>query len=204
MARPTNTTERREQIVDALLSVIAERGYADATVAAIAAQAGLAAGLVHYHFRSKHEVLVALVETLAARLRGRVQARGNQPAEPLARLLAMLDAYVGLGPDADPRAVAAWVVIGAEAVRDAGVRDVFQGAVVLAVADLEAATAAALAATGQSTERAGTIARTLYAAIEGCYRLAAGAPCLIEVGSAAPMLREAAAALLGERTRPAS
>ena len=38
---------------------MARRGYAEATVARVAAEAGLAPGLVYYHFKSKEDILVA-------------------------------------------------------------------------------------------------------------------------------------------------
>ncbi|HEY4122015.1 MAG TPA: TetR family transcriptional regulator, partial [Byssovorax sp.] len=59
MERAPNV-ERRAQIVAALARVMAARGYERATVAQIAAEAGLAAGLVHYHFASKRDVLLTL------------------------------------------------------------------------------------------------------------------------------------------------
>jgi len=55
MARPSNTDERRGQIVAALQAVMARAGYAGATIAAIARQAELAPGLVHYHFKDKRD-----------------------------------------------------------------------------------------------------------------------------------------------------
>ena len=47
MARPSNTEERRQQIVQGLLRVMAERGYERASIAEIARAAGLTPGLVH-------------------------------------------------------------------------------------------------------------------------------------------------------------
>ena len=53
MGRPSNGSERRAQIVDAFARVLAEHGYAGATIAAVATEAGMAPGLVHHHFRNK-------------------------------------------------------------------------------------------------------------------------------------------------------
>ena len=64
MPRTPNTAVRRRQIVDGLCRVMAREGYGHATVQAIAAEAGLAPGLIHYHFADKREILVELVETL--------------------------------------------------------------------------------------------------------------------------------------------
>ena len=45
--------------------MIARHGYEKATIQAIAAQAGLAPGLIHYHFKNKQEILVSLIGTMA-------------------------------------------------------------------------------------------------------------------------------------------
>ena len=58
MPRKPNTELRRAQIVDALRQVVAVSGYSGATIQAIAAQSGLAPGLIHYHFDDKLEILV--------------------------------------------------------------------------------------------------------------------------------------------------
>ena len=77
MARPVNTHLRRAQIVDGLQQVMAERGYARASITAIGKAAGLSPGLVHYHFGSKQEVLLALVDRLSARLEERLEEWGE-------------------------------------------------------------------------------------------------------------------------------
>jgi len=64
MARPSNTDQRREQITRALQAVMAKKGYDRASISEIAAAAGLAAGLVHYHFDSKLEILLAVLDRL--------------------------------------------------------------------------------------------------------------------------------------------
>ncbi len=49
---------RKHQIVDAAARTIAQKGYADASIKEIAAEAGLAApGLIHYYFKTKEEIL---------------------------------------------------------------------------------------------------------------------------------------------------
>jgi TetR/AcrR family transcriptional repressor of bet genes len=123
--RPRNTAQRRDQIVDGLLTVMAETGYQKASIQRIARAAGLSPGLVHYHFGSKREVLLGLVEHLETTLRVRYEARSPGTSALPAFLAAHLDA----GEDADPRAVRAWVALGSEALRDPEVRAVYQDAV---------------------------------------------------------------------------
>ncbi|MGV0741446.1 TetR/AcrR family transcriptional regulator [Mycolicibacterium sp. XJ870] len=51
---------RRRQIIDAATEVIAESGYAQASLARIAAQIGVAKSVVLYHFTSKAEMVEAV------------------------------------------------------------------------------------------------------------------------------------------------
>jgi AcrR family transcriptional regulator len=54
---------RRAQIVDAAITVVAEEGYARASMARIAQQAGLSKGLLSYHFRNKEHLLEQALRT---------------------------------------------------------------------------------------------------------------------------------------------
>lgn len=197
MGRPSNTAERRTQIVAALLSVMSKEGYERATVAAIAREAKLAPGLVHYHFTNKMEILIALVEALVARQGERVAARlESAGSAPRARLYAVVDAHVALGADADPRAVAAWVVIGAEAVRLAEVRTIYGRAIRGWLARLEDLVRGVLRAEGRTTRHAKRIAAAILSALEGAYMLSAASPRTLPRGFAAPMLRRMTDGLL--------
>ena len=52
----------RERIVEAAFGTLSRLGYADTSVKDIAAEAGVAPGLVHYYFKSKEELVVAAIE----------------------------------------------------------------------------------------------------------------------------------------------
>jgi len=64
-ARPSFIEEaRRQQFIQAAITVVAEVGYAQASVARIAQQVGISKGLISYHFRNKEDLLAqALKET---------------------------------------------------------------------------------------------------------------------------------------------
>jgi len=115
MGRKSNTEARRRQIVDALLREIAETGYERASTVSIAARAGLAPGLIHYHFKSKEEILLALVDELIAFAQLSGAAAMEAASTPATKLAAYVSARVGLGPQADANQVKAWVAILAEA-----------------------------------------------------------------------------------------
>src|SRR5690349_21591111 len=104
MPRPSNTRERRAQMVRAFLEAVAARGYAGATVAEVAARAGLAPGLVHYHFRSKQELLLELLRHLRGLVRARVARRARPGDGAEEQLDAFIDGWLALEGDADRRA----------------------------------------------------------------------------------------------------
>jgi TetR/AcrR family transcriptional repressor of bet genes len=193
MGRPSNTEERRQQIVAGLLQVMAERGYDGASVAAIAKAAGLTPGLVHYHFKDKQEILLTLAEQLAARVHERVASRLARVKgdDARARVDAFLDAFLATGADADPASVASWVTISAEAIRQPEVRAIYEKVV---RTDLEHLEELVGAVTGKRRARA--VAAGLFAAIQGYFVLAASAPGLVPPGSAASTVKRMAAGLL--------
>ncbi|MDF1562854.1 MAG: TetR family transcriptional regulator [Deltaproteobacteria bacterium] len=197
MARPSNTDARRGEIVEALRRVMAEHGYEKATVSRIAEAAGLAPGLVHYHFGSKEEVLLALVDDLTgraeARMDERLAAAGPDPRE---RLGAVLEALLATGSGSDPDAVACWTLIGAEAIRHPAVRAAYQTFVSQTVARLRRESLAACRAEGRAGGGVGAIAAGLMATVEGYFGLAAAVPGLVPEGTAAATARRIAFGLL--------
>jgi TetR/AcrR family transcriptional regulator, transcriptional repressor of bet genes len=189
VARPSNTRERRAQIVDALLTVMARSGYDGASIQAIAKEAGLAPGLLHYHFESKQEILRELVETLAAQLRERYRRRLDDAGEaPGARLRAFVEAHLAEGPDADARAVASWVLIAAEAVREPEVRALYGASVGERLAELEGLLRACIAGAGKRARGVRALAAAGMAAIEGAYLLSASTDRVMPAGYAAGAL----------------
>src|SRR5262245_48891014 len=114
MGRPSNRAERRRQILAAFARVLADHGYAGATIVAVATAAEVAPGLVHHHFESKAELLSGLLHDLVSRFRERVrryEAEGNA-------LAAYVDAALKLDDHADLVAAKCWVGVFAEAVRN--------------------------------------------------------------------------------------
>jgi TetR/AcrR family transcriptional repressor of bet genes len=196
MARPSNTEARREQIALALQRVMAETGYQGASVAAIAREAGLAPGLLHYHFGSKAEILHVLFERLVSQARARIASRDARAETEEERLFALLDALLGKGGDADPAAVACWTLIGAEAVKDAEVRALYARWITEILGELRTRVIAACHADGRSGEGAASIAAALLASIEGFFQLATAVPDAIPPGSAAASARRMAMGLI--------
>ena len=202
MAARTNTEERRAQIVEGLLTVMATSGYEGATIVAIGKAAGLASGLVHYHFATKEQVLLALVERLVLGVRARYEARRHDEGEAEGRLAAWIEAHVGRGKDGDARAVVAWSLVGAEAVRNAAVRAAYQRAIEDEIAFTKDLVRGCLERQGKATAGAKRIAATIVSAMEGALRIGAVTEGVLPGGFAATMIKRLAEGLIaGEPSR---
>lgn len=196
MPRPGNTEKRRSQIVDGLRKIFSVSGFDGATTGAIAREAGLAPGLVHYHFSSKQEVLLAMVEDLAARSRARLAARLERSHSPRGRLGAALDALLAGGPDADPLAAACWTLVTAEAIRQPEVRALHSRWLAEVTTRLADLLAEACRAEGRSPAGVPAMATGLATLVTGALALSAAAPEAVPPGSAALAARRTAFALL--------
>lgn len=53
------SSENREKILEAALAVLGREGYQNTSIKAIAEEAGVAQGLIHYYFKSKQELVSA-------------------------------------------------------------------------------------------------------------------------------------------------
>jgi len=126
MARPSNTAERRVQIARALLEVMARTGYAGAAVSDVAKRAKVAPGLVHYHFKNKLEILLVAIDELENDYLGGLDVRLiRAKGEPNRELRAFIDAHLRIGKDADPVALACWIDVSGEALREPRVKKAF-------------------------------------------------------------------------------
>jgi len=93
MARRTKeeAAETRQQILDTALDVFSRKGYSRTTFVDIAAPIGLTKGAVYWHFKSKTDLLVALIEECLIRKIGRV----DDPGKIAPTLDALRNCYVG-------------------------------------------------------------------------------------------------------------
>lgn len=115
MGRKTERQNRRKEITHAFAKVLANHGYAGATVEAIAFEAGLSPGLLHHHFKNKKEILEELVIDLISKFQRRAQTSkglGNNG------LNGYVDSALKLDQNSDILAAKCWVGIFAEALRD--------------------------------------------------------------------------------------
>jgi AcrR family transcriptional regulator len=76
--------QRREELIDAAIVVIARDGLPGATTRRITEQAGLALGAFHYAFRSKDELLAAVIERIVDAVAAVLRRVETQPSDGLA------------------------------------------------------------------------------------------------------------------------
>lgn len=195
MGRPSNRAQRRAEIVAGLQAVMALHGYEGASVAQIAQAAGLTTGLVHYHFQSKQEILLALIEHLSRGLDERAAALLAQATTPRAKLESLLDVHLSRG-HGDPAALACWVAVGAEAIRQPEVREAYSLVLRRRVDLFAALLRDALTEVGRPPRGAKAGAASLSALIEGYFQLAAASPDLVPRGSAARTAKRMLAGLI--------
>ena len=178
MARPSNTEHRRQEIVLGLMAAMAEKGYEKASIQSIAKAAGLSSGLIHYHFKTKLEILIALMTELSSKADDRYELLVAKADSAEDKLMAYIDAALALGEGSDQKAVAAWVIIGAEAVRQEDVRSLYQEVIAKHSKTLIELLIHASSDVGTTLnkKKAKELATFIIASIQGAYQIATTAP----------------------------
>jgi TetR/AcrR family transcriptional repressor of bet genes len=187
MSRPSNTEQRRHEIIKAFLEVMATRGYAKATIAAIADKANLAPGLIHYHFKNKQEILLELIKQVSDLTMERYQENLLNVKSAKDQLKAYIDARLAKGNSDTSAYVAAWVVIGTEAIRQEEVRQVYEDVLKKQQKIIEGLLEEL---TGKDKKSIKKMAGIIMAAIEGAFQLSVAAKNIMPQGYAADSLFE--------------
>jgi TetR/AcrR family transcriptional repressor of bet genes len=117
---------RRQELIEAAIAVIALHGRAGTTVKRVTTRAEISDGLMNFHFKSIDDLLLATFQHLADEFHetwiARVHSRGPDPWE---RLEAMIEAYFD-GKIFTSQKLAAWFTFWV----DADLRDKFRSAAV--------------------------------------------------------------------------
>lgn len=85
--------ERRQQILDGAVRVLARKRYQYTTIADIAREAGVSKGLVHVYFENKLDVLLSVILLFARTVNERNRARMAGLTDPLERLQAVFGTF---------------------------------------------------------------------------------------------------------------
>lgn len=86
------TRARRAQIIQTAGEVVAEVGYANASVSRIAERAGISKGVITYHFESKDEILRLVAKQLFERCREYLEARVDRASGAAVELRSLIGA----------------------------------------------------------------------------------------------------------------
>jgi TetR/AcrR family transcriptional repressor of bet genes len=76
----------RQQVLDAAVVTLAERGFAQTSVQDIADAAKLSKGAVHYHFESKDDLIQCVLSQCCEHLSARAKAAWEAPGSPTERV----------------------------------------------------------------------------------------------------------------------
>lgn len=87
------TSEKRERLLQAGRQLIYSKGFARTTLSDIADAAGVPLGNIYYYFRTKEDLLDAVVNAQEDDFRARAAKFDEQPT-PKTRLLALLDSVI--------------------------------------------------------------------------------------------------------------
>lgn len=176
MGRPSNTKQRKQEIVSALLRVMAELGYEKASIQAIAKEAGLASGLIHYHFKTKQEILIAAVNWIVSSAEERLRSLQKAIQNPWQKLEAFVNARLATGESQLPEVVSAWVVIAGESIRQPEVRQIYQGLIQTQLDMFAELLLEVWQGKFEIDEEVRHLSATVIAAIEGAFQLSVTAP----------------------------
>ena len=86
-ARTRRPDERPEEILEAALTVFAERGYRPATMEAIAREAGITKGTIYLYFENKEELFVSMVREKLRELAALLPPVAYEPGMDFAKIL---------------------------------------------------------------------------------------------------------------------
>jgi len=78
--------ESQHRVLDAAISVLAERGVTSTSIQDIATEAGLSKGAVHYHFETKEELLVQVLDRCCDVVESRVRHVFEEQGLPMERI----------------------------------------------------------------------------------------------------------------------
>jgi TetR/AcrR family transcriptional repressor of bet genes len=101
---------RRKQLIAAAIASIHDYGFAEATVAKIAAKAGVSTGMVHHYFADKNDLLAATMRSLLEVLRSDAVGRLRRAGSPRARVDAVISAAFG-DAQFDDEVFSAWLAL---------------------------------------------------------------------------------------------
>jgi phenylpropionate dioxygenase-like ring-hydroxylating dioxygenase large terminal subunit/AcrR family transcriptional regulator len=105
--------DRRRELIECAIEVIAENGLAGTTLVKVAAKAGLSAGIVNHYFETKDALLLEALRVLSEEFGAALEAATRVAAVPEAGLLAIIDLSLDEVIAAPPK-IAVWYAFQSE------------------------------------------------------------------------------------------
>src|SRR3989475_3563755 len=106
LPKTDSTTDRRTQILDAAVVCFAKRGFHQASMHDISAEAGISVGLIYRYFQNKEAVISAMADRHKREIQG-ILERARQASGLLESLEVLFTAHCG---ETEPQVVSAFVV----------------------------------------------------------------------------------------------
>lgn len=91
---PVTEIARRDQLVDSAIELIAEQGHARASLSRIAKRAGISKAAVLYHFRTKDDLLDAVLARVLGGLKAQIESAVRSTGDPAEAVFAYLRSMV--------------------------------------------------------------------------------------------------------------
>ncbi|MER5173808.1 TetR family transcriptional regulator C-terminal domain-containing protein [Thioclava kandeliae] len=113
-SRKQQVEDRRESLLEAAITVIAQHGLSGTTISSIAKEAGCSFGVVSFHFQSKEGIIFAALDHAAEQYEDFLRSRSE--AMPGARIRSMIESDFD-GRVSSAKRLAVWVSFWAEAIR---------------------------------------------------------------------------------------
>ncbi len=153
------------------MNVMSRQGYDGASIQEIAREAQLTPGLIHYHFRSKQDILLALVDKIEKIIEDRYLRRAENATTPWQHLYAIIDAHVVYEEDANTNAVSCWVGIGAEALKSTEIKMAYKNTIHKETKRIQGFVQQILENSNQPKQHAREISALIMSAIQGSFLL---------------------------------
>ena len=87
--------DTRQRLLDVAISLISQHGFAGTSLQMIADELGFSKAAIYYHFRTRDQLLIALMEPLLHQIRGVVEAAESQHTART-RMDAMVQGFAGV------------------------------------------------------------------------------------------------------------
>ncbi len=188
LGRHKNTDLRQKQIIEGFAEAISEVGYAGASIAVIAEKAKLTPGLLHYHFKSKEEILKSLIKEMSAYISDRIDLKLEAIKKPtlVNRMAQVIGAFLDLDSGSNLIFVKCWTIIFAEAATNKKVRDLVHQGLIEQLNEIKKI--AQEIRNDDKKRSVDELASLILASIQGYILIGTVAPDLIPRGSASKMV----------------